>query len=262
MINNPLRIGNFTSSEIVALTATGKQQEGFGIAAITYILETNMERLLGCSIDSEIDAKPTSWGNLLEPRVHDILPTSYSYSSKQTDVHPDFPYWVGSKDGINNAGQPAVTDIKCPFTKKSFLQLALPSYFGKTGIEAMLAICDGFTQDGFEYPAHPQGKKYYWQLVSNACINKTTHAELIAYMPLQSELLEIKKMADGNSSVYWMNFIEDGAIPCIPDNGNFKNMYIIRFEVPQADKDLLTACVAKGGKLLVNPVAEQLKTAA
>ena len=43
ILNNEIRNGNFTSSEIVALTKKGKGANGFGSAAITYIEECNME---------------------------------------------------------------------------------------------------------------------------------------------------------------------------------------------------------------------------
>lgn len=260
-MNNPVRNGNFTSSGIVALMSTGKQAQGFGAPAITYIMETNLERMIGRGIDNETNFKYTSWGNLLEPRVHELLPTSYTYSSKITDIHPEIDYWVGSKDGTNEAGERAVTDIKCPFTLKSFMQLVLPLYCGLSGMDAMYALMNGFDHNSFKYPAHKDGEKYYWQLVSNACINNTKFAELIIYMPYQSELLEIKRMAEGNHTVYWMNFSQEEEIPYLPDECPYKNLNIIRFEIPQADKDLLTENVKKAGTMLI-PRTEQIATAA
>ncbi len=254
MIRTIERIGNFTSSGIVALMSTGKQQLGFGVGAITYITETNIERLLGRGIDNETNSKPTSWGNLLEPRVFDNLPTDYTYTSKVSAVHPEIDYWAGSADGIReniDKALRAVFDIKCPFTLKSYVQLVLPMFLGMDGFEAMDAIRNGFEHEGINYPAHKDGDKYYWQLLSNACIHGLDYAELIVYMPYQSELLEIKKMADGNLSVYWMNFAEDESIPYLIDGGNFLNKYIIRFKIPAIDKQLLTDNVLKGGKLLI-----------
>lgn len=249
-MNSIIRNGNFTSSGIVALMSTGKQIHGFGVAALTYIMETNIEREINRSIDTEINSKPTSWGNLCEPRVHELLPTSYIYSSQITDINPEIDFWVGSKDGMNTAGELAVTDIKCPLTLKSFIQLVMPLYCGLSGNEAMYAIRNGFDYKGFPYPAHKDGEKYYWQLVSNACHNNTDFAELIVYMPYQSELLEIKKMADGNPSVYWLNYANEEEIPYLVDGGKYKNLNIIRFKIPQEDKDLLKANVLKAGKLL------------
>ena len=44
--------------------------------------------------------------------------------------------------------------------------------------------------------------------------------------------------------------MSDEQIPCIPDESDIKNHYIIRFEVPQSDIDLLTERVKQGEQLL------------
>jgi hypothetical protein len=261
MIQVKERIGNITSSGIVDILATGKGQNGFGAAAISYITECNYERMLGRSISTETDSKPTSWGKLLEPRVFDLLPTSYTYSSKITDKHPTIPYWTGSKDGTNEVENRAVIDIKCPMTLKSFIGLILPLYLGYDGIEAMNCIRNGFTYQGFKYPAHKDGDKFYWQLVSNAIINGLNYGELIVYMPYQSELLEIHEMAKDNPSVKWMGYMGEDSIPSLPDGGMFKNLNIIRFEIPQEDKDLLTNAVLKAGELLIKNTEESIVNA-
>lgn len=256
MIRNTARIGNFTSSEIVALTATGKQAEGFGVAAITYILETNFERCLGRSIDDELSARPLVWGKLLEQRAFDILGTEYAITSEETDVHPSIPYWAGSKDGLKYDKGRTVADFKCPMTLKSFCQLVQPLYDGLTGIAAMDAIRNGYKDRyGIDHTKHKDGEKFYWQLVSNAIINDCQFAELIPYMPYESELEEIKVIAQNVPTEdlhkhYWIAMANDGELPFINDQGYYKNLNIIRFEVPQADKDLLTANVLKAGKML------------
>lgn len=242
---NIARIGNFTSSEIVALTATGKQAEGFGVPAITYINETNMERRLGRSLSDEVSSKPTTWGKLLEPRAFGLLGMEYILSSTETDVHPTIPYWAGSKDGIKFDEGGTVIDHKCPMTLKSFCQLVDPLYEGLSGMAAMNAVRSN----------HKDGDKFYWQLVSNACITDSRFAELIVYMPYESELPEIKIMAanvdtDQLSKHYWIAMAGDCELPFIVDGGYYTNLNIIRFEVPQADKDLLTSLVQKAGKML------------
>lgn len=245
------RCGNFTSSEISALLSKGRQAEGFGADAITYISEKRMERLLGRSIKDEISARPLSWGKLLEGHVFDLLGLDYTYTSTETDVHPTIPYWSGSKDGTRERGSRAVIDIKCPMTLKSFCQLVMPLYCGLEGMEAMNAIRNGFTHDGLNYAKHKSGDKYYWQLVSNAIINGCDWAELIVYMPYQSELQAIKNRADGDADAYWIAYARENEIPYLNDGGYFKNLNVIRFEIPQSDKDLLTEAVLKAGKLLM-----------
>lgn len=250
MINNEKRTGNFTSSEIAALMTTGKCALGFGAPAITYINEKRIERLLGRSIDDEKNAKPLVWGKLLESRVFELLGLDYTFSSLETDVHKEVPYWSGSKDGTREGSDRAVIDIKCPMTLKSFCTLVMPLYFGFTGLDAMKAICWGFEHDGVEYPKHPDGLKYYYQLVSNACINDTDFAELIVYMPYLSEIPAVKLLADGKAQGYWIAMAMENELPYLPDGGLFKNINVIRFQIPQAEKDLLKANVLKAGKLL------------
>jgi hypothetical protein len=97
VLNNEIRIGNFTSSEIVALTKKGKGAMGFGAPAITYIEETNMERRLGRSLTDESRARPLTWGKLLESRAFDLLPLEYSLSSQDSIQHPTIPYWSETK---------------------------------------------------------------------------------------------------------------------------------------------------------------------
>lgn len=242
MIQNKPRIGNFTSSEIVALTKVGKDKVSFGAPALTYIEECNMERRLGRSLTDESNAKPLTWGKLLESRAFELLGLEYSLSSTETDVHPNIPYWAGSKDGMKFDEGKTVIDIKCPITLKSFCQLVQPLYDGLTGNLAMEAIREN----------HKDGDMYYWQLVSNSILNNTKFAELIVYVPYLSELPEIKLLADGNPNAYWIAMAGEDELPYLIDGGYYKNLNTIRFEVPQADKDFLTALVLKAGALLIN----------
>lgn len=248
---NTARVGNFTSSEIVALMSTGKQAEGFGVGAMTYIAKKRKERLLERSITSDVNARPLSWGKLIEPRPFELLGLDYTLTSTETDTHPTIPYWAGSKDGMHestNQAERAVIDIKCPLTLDSFCDLVMPLYLGYTGNDAMNAIRNGYTdRSGVKWDKHSKAETYYWQLVSNACINGVDKAELIVYMPYLSELPEIRQMAEGE--VMWIWGALDNELPYIKDGGFFKNVNVIRFDIPQADKDLLTENVKKAGKV-------------
>lgn len=253
MINNSARIGNFTSSEIVALTAKARDKKSFGTAALTYIEETNMERRLCRSLTDEVNARPLTWGKLLEYHVFDQLGLEYQLISNETIVHPEINYWSGSPDGET---EDSVSDIKCPLTLKSFCQLVQPIYDGLTGIDAMAAIREN----------HKDGEKFYWQLVSNAILLKKKFAELIVYMPYLSEIPAIKMLAsavDGDkaSKHYWIAMALDDELPFLIDGGYYKNLNIIRFEVPESDKKLLTDCVLEAGKMLIgNEAAQPAKT--
>jgi hypothetical protein len=135
-----------------------------------------------------------------------------------------------------------VIDIKSPITLKSFCQLVDPLYNGYDGMEAMNIVRD----------KHKDGDKYYWQLVSNSILNNTRYAELIIGVPYYSEIPKVKMLADGNPNCYWIAMAQDDELPFLPDDGYYKNLNIIRFEVPQEDKDFLTQKVIEASKLLID----------
>lgn len=267
LINNSIRPGNFTSSEIVALMKGGTRPmtesemeeykknnpKGrrttidvmFGDAAMTYIEECNMERRLGRSLDNETNSHPTSWGNIVEERAFSLLGTEYKISSQETFQHKEFSFWCGSPDGNKFDEGKTVFDIKCPMTLKSFCQLVQPLYDGFTGMEAMNKIRE----------LHKDGDKYYSQLVSNSILTESKFAELIVYVPYQQELVEIRDATanyDGNQNkVAWIQWAEDNDLPYILSGGYYKNINIIRFEVPEEDKIALTERVVAAGVHLI-----------
>lgn len=278
MINNTPRVGNPTSSEIVAILSMGSREmteeelaehkrqfpkskkkniESWpGTAALTYIEECNMERRLGRSLTDESNARPLSWGKLLEPHVFDLLDIEYSLTSKDTIVHPDIPYWAGSPDGNT---EDTVVDMKCPITLKSFCQLVHPLYVQELHMTEIngVWVYDGNKAINWVRENHKDGNKYYWQLVSNACILNKKFAELIVYMPYQSELEAIKLLAqnvpgDQLSRYYWISMAGPDDLPYLIEGGYYKNINIIRFEVPEEDKKLLTDRVKQAGAMLID----------
>jgi len=275
MLSNT-RNGNFTSSEIVNLLSVGsrdmtedelkqhridfpkskktKIEDGFGKAAITYLNQCNMERRLGRSLDGELDAKPTNWGKFVEPLLFQLLEGDYTYNSSDTLTHPEHEYWKGTPDGFKITENNTVVDAKCPFTLESFCKLVSPLYNGFEGMDAMNALRNGFTdKTGLFQPAHSDADKYYWQLVSNACIDDCTHAELIVYVPYESELAVIQASAveSGNPSAYFIASGSQKSLPYLKDDGFYKNINIISFEIPQSDKDFLTETAKKASKYLI-----------
>jgi hypothetical protein len=279
MINNITRVGNCTSSEIVALLSMGSREmtdvemdaykrvnpkgrkktiESWpGQAALTYIEECNMERRLGRSLTDESNARPLTWGKLLEPQVFDLLGLEYSLTSKDSITHPDIPYWAGSPDGHTDT---AVVDMKCPLTLKSFCKLVHPLYERELHMTEVNGtwVYDGNKAINWVRENHKDGEKYYWQLVSNACLLNKQFAELIVYMPYKSELAAIKFLAqsvsgDEISKFYWIAMAGPDDLPFLIEDGYYQNVNIIRFEVPQADKDLLTQRVQQAGEYLIEP---------
>jgi hypothetical protein len=240
IILNTQRLGNFTSSNIYKLLSKAKNGKDFGAPALTYIEECNIEREMGIYLGNETSARPLDWGKHCEQFAFDHISTEYIITSDITTVHPTLPFWVGSADGYK---EDTVFDLKCPMTRKSF--------FGLVAGDNIQSMMMGFTRNEFKYKAHTDAEKYYWQLVSNAIILGKKYAELIVYMPYQSELLTIKEAA--KDFYNWIHYSADIELPYLPDGGKFQNINIIRFEVPQTDIDLLTECVTEASKHLITP---------
>ena len=225
-----------------------------GKAAITYLNQCNMERRLGRSLDNELDAKPTNWGKFIEPLLFQLLDGDYTYNSNDTLTHPEHEYWKGTPDGFKITENKTVVDAKCPFTLESFCKLAGPLYNDFEGMDAMNALRNGYTdKTGLFQAAHSDAEKYYWQIVSNACIDDCTHGELIVYCPYESELSVIQTAAanSGNPSAYFIANGSSKSLPSIPDDGFYRNINIIPFEIPENDKILLTETVKKAAMYLI-----------
>lgn len=280
MINNKLRHGNFTSSVIVALLSMGSRDMTAeelktwkeknpkstakktdcwpGKAAVTYIKKKNMERRAEQSVDREINARPLSWGKLCETVVFMVLGMEYILTSLETLMHPLISWWTGSPDGGKNDEGKTVVDFKCPLTLESFCNLVDGLYRGLTGWDAMQYARDN----------HPEGDTYYWQIVSNACITNSKWGELIVYMPYHSEIEAIRRAAHIlidkdplNFAKYnWITYALDEELPFLKNDGYYKNINVIRFEIPETDKEYLTRRVLQAGKLLQdNPDAEKFE---
>jgi hypothetical protein len=75
-------------------------------------------------------------------------------------------------------------------------------------------------------------------------------------MPYLSEMPEVIRMADDTepgqeSKHYFILMASEEDLPYLVDGGYYKNLYRLRFEIPQEDKDLLTEKVKEAGKMLI-----------
>lgn len=233
------RIGNFTSSEIAALMSnpTAKaQKEGeiFGAPAKTYIQEANFERKLKRSLTDETFSKATSWGSCVEKHAFEQLGIQYKFTAHDSILHDSLP-WAGSPDGFKFDEGKTVIDLKCPFTLKSFCQMV--------ECKTIQELRDNYTY----------GEKYYWQLVSNSILTNSRFAELIIYCPYFNELQAIRTLAmEDIDRFYWITKASDDELPYLLESGGYENLNIIRFEVSEADKDLLKSRVYEASKLLIS----------
>ncbi len=258
------RLGNITSSEIASIMSNGKAANTKGKPYYTYIEECNMERRLGRPLSDDVRARALSWGTMLEDRAFQLLGTSYKICSSETITHPELIYWSGSPDLEKFDEGKTGCDIKCPLTLKSFCKLVTPLYLGLEGMEAMNAIRHGYEHEGSTYSKHDDGEKYYWQLVSNSILLNAKYAELIVYCPYKSELDEIREIANtwpglDQHKYAWIYYALDDELPHLID-GFYKNLNIIRFEVPEADKEALIASVQLAGKSLITLPQPELIT--
>ena len=233
--SNPLRTGRFTSSEIVALTKVGKDRVSFGAPALTYIKETNRERKLGRSITNDFSSQETDWGKVCEGYVDfKYLGTQWTFCGEESILHPEIDFWAGSPDIITHKEPRKVGDIKSPFSLSTFCDFA---------------DCKNI-DDIREF--HKDGDKYFWQLVSNACITGCNWAELIIFVPHKHELDAIRDRARelGYDRIVWKK--NDMELPfLIPGVSKYNNLLRFPFEVTDQMKAELTELVLRAGEKLI-----------
>lgn len=229
-----IRNGKFTSSSIHFLMKNGRGGKP-SVQTERYIEEKRMERRLGRSLNSDISARPTIWGSVVEKRLYSLLdPFEYEYCSNQTVTHPEINVWAGTPDFLTKE---RVCDGKCPYTLKSFCEMA------------DIAIANDAEKLKSDVP------EYYWQLVSNAILTGRKQAELIIYCPYKSELDAIRDMVNDaddfdQNKVAWIYFSNDEDLPYLIDGQYYNNKYSLVFDVPSEDVESLTSAVLEASKKL------------
>jgi hypothetical protein len=235
-----IRIGNFTGSNAYKLCASlksGQPSEAF----FTYVKERMFERSLGRSLEMGAHSNAMTWGAFLEPRVFENLSSDYEMVHKESFAHPDYPFLVSTPDFLVRGVKDS--ELKC-FEPKNFA-----SY-----VTALL------TQDTEKIKAeHP---KEYWQIIQNATVLGYPKGEAIAYMPYESEMEEIRELA--NDPTYYeplgllgwqVRFIqekENHELAVLPNDSKFKNLNVFEFEIPIDDKYFLIDRAIKGNNLIEN----------
>jgi hypothetical protein len=233
-----IRDGNFTGSNAFRLCASLNSGEP-STAFYTYVKEKMLERKLGRSLEMGAHSNSMVWGSFLEKRVFDNLPNNYEMVHKQTFVHPEYSFLVGTPDFIVKGVKDV--ELKC-FEPKNFA-----SY-----VSALL------TEDlDYIKEEHP---KEYWQIVQNSCILDVKKGEAIVYMPYESELEEIRELANDESYYselgllpWQVRFIQEKAnsdLAVLPNDSKFKNLNIFEFDVPNSDKEFLINRAIMGNNLI------------
>jgi len=216
--------------------------ENVGRPFHTYIRNKVYETRLGRPLYQSQNSRITNWGKFVEKIIFDKLELNYELVSKTRYQHPDIKEWTGMPDVVTRE-KTIVGDCKAPWTLLSFCEL----------IEAM--------SEGPE-ALKKYSPQYYYQLVSNSILTGIDKAELIVYVPYKDELDEIKEAANNHSwdgsisenDVQFINYASHEELPYLKKDGVYNNLNHLVFEVPQEDKDLLTARV----KLAVAELEKQL----
>jgi len=228
MRHNSERIGRFTSSQIYRLCGTEK-------VAMTYVDHKIRERRGRRSIEGYGRSRDMMWGKFMEIRINDLLGLKYDLSSRTTELHPKHgDIWSGSYDFI------------VPKVKVAELKAFAFLNFSKLNDVLMQKDIQLLKK---EFP------EIYWQVGSNAIINKVKNVEIISYMPYESEIPAIKKLAeeyDGDDffEYKWIVDCDITELSCLPDGGYYSNITRLEFEFPVDDIIFLTAQVVKYGKIL------------
>lgn len=213
------RVGLFTSSAIYRLMETPAKSK-------TYIKEKMREIILKAPISVEADARPLSWGKALEGFVYENhLDINYAICSNDTIVYENGEF-AGTPDLDDKEGD-CVGEIKCPYTRTGFIDLA--------------EICMKADTEYFKSEA----SNYYWQIVSNAILLGRKYGELIAYMPHEKEIPDIISYIDLiddfqlQLDIQWLIHIDIARTPHLPNDCGYNNIYKFKFLVPENDKEEL-----------------------
>lgn len=237
-----IRTGMLTSSEIVEITKEGKAKGSIGKPFYTYCKKKRAERFFKQPISKEVEVLAFSWGKLCEKIVHELLPTEYKFQSDVTYRHPKYYEWLGTPDGLRFKRKriDAITETKCPLTREGFFNLIEPLYdFDGVNVTKKENI-DGNKIIQIIRNNSSEGEKYYWQMVSNACIMGTRFAELIVFMPYFEQLEEIMEYNRSLEEPFWLvERKKPEELPFIYRQSGIDNLNIIRFEVPIEDKMFL-----------------------
>lgn len=266
MISNVNRIGRFTSSKIHVLMTYGNRpmteeelkahklenpksqkrniEDGFGAGALTYIKQRRAERSLVRSIDTNFYNQSMAWGKCMEAYLYwekGLLGFEYSLTSQETLLHPEYNFFSGSPDLIT---EHFGSEIKCYY----------PENFYNYSSCLLMKDVDLLKKEF---------KEEFWQIVANSCILEKEYGEAIAFMPTESQLIEVRRLIEETDFIekyvkddQWKyRFIYEKPIeelPYIPNSSQYPSLVKFKFKIPQEDKDLLIKRILEAEELCVS----------
>lgn len=218
------RIGIFTASQMWKLFTVATDRKSWGKPALTYIKQKKREKRLGIEMDIENTSHATSWGRAMEGYLYDThIEAEYVIRSNITTIH-ESGLFGGTEDflGLNE-----IAEVKCPATRNAFCDL--------------VDIIEEASVSNFKNTHN----EYYWQCVTNSVVKNVDYAELIVFMPFESEMPAIIEYIDLiddfqlQKDIQWVLHEDIKRIPHIPDGCKYKNVNRFKFLVPAEDKAMV-----------------------
>jgi hypothetical protein len=280
-MDRELRVEKITSSDIVSLVSMGKNEklgwDNIGAPFLTYVNHLRMERFFNEPLDDEDTAFNLEWGKRCEQRAYTLINAdldgleSQDDQAEKTKVHALIDKWCGTPDYFRTTDSPKVGDIKSPVSKTKLYDLIHPLYkIGEDGIkvkckvsgnEVIALLRNGDKNLGIA--PSKEAEKYYWQIVSNACILESIYdvpfmGELAVFCPHEDT---VNKIIEWNNLLFNAGDITQGqyyvidrkfTLPHVKDDSNIDEINIITFDIPQENKDFLTYRVKKALEMVNN----------
>lgn len=249
-----IRNGRFTSSNIYHLVKKDRRSKPPKEMPLEkdgdlngYIEEKLFEIMAGRGLNEEMKSKYTIWGNFVEEYFFKNYTkySNYKTDSKLTvlydgEIESLRDWYCGSPD-MDSEEKDTTGELKCPFTLKSYLT----AYMCKD-INELRA-------------KHPDGEKYYQQVMSNSILKRRKHCELIFFMPrgyaingeTESEIdrIMIEMANSGEPDIYNFTFKNKEFFPYLL-NSDIKNIKTFNFTPPEEDKAYLLQRVVEAVQIL------------
>ena len=175
-----VRTALFSASQVYRLAKDGRKKGEPGATFYSYIREKVYELLIDDDLGSDEKAKYPEWGNEMEGFVAKTIMKDRKWHNKPEDRLFDLDlHLTGELDFSKGA---AVIELKSPFTKKSYLDL-------------FFTLKAGTLKD-----THPE---YYWQLVAQKFLFGAKYANLLIFMPHESQKKDVLEHLDGGYFHGW-----------------------------------------------------------
>lgn len=245
------RSGKVTSSECFKIYESKTVQE-------TYLEELRIFRLFNQQ-DVEKDVFNFKWGHLLENYLHDKTDHFKGYINQNMEDEATVfsainELHCGTPDQYTVQDESIVmSETKCPVTLKGLYNLIFPfytkGYYEEVSGNEAIELIKSKSKDG---------KKYFWQIISNAILIEEhlgvscDYGELTAFMPYSTDIPKVVSYSEEffTSEYYPILFGTSGTLPCLKasqdnedsfddleDRFPVRDIHKIRFDISEELKE-------------------------